>query len=110
MARAVYIPEDFGTEVSAPSGYYVPLQEEIIDHGGRRLLFVSGAACIEASCCGIGRWGYVRVEGYVVDEDRAGQGSENSCLAIETVEDDGERRAIGRLLQDRYPGARIEFR
>ena len=66
IARTSYTREAFGSEVSAPSGYYVPLQEEWIDYDGRRLLCVAGTVCIEASCCGTGSWSYVRVEGQVV--------------------------------------------
>jgi hypothetical protein len=110
MARVVYIPDDFGNEIVAPSGYYQPHQEESIDYNGRRLLYTLGTACIEASCCGKGSWAYLRVEGYVVDSDSSQGRDGGTHLEVETIEDSGEKVAIGKLLSERHPGARIEFR
>lgn len=110
MARAAYVPDDFGNEIAAPSGYYQPIEEQLLDYNGRRLLCVLGTACIEASCCGMGSWAYLRVEGYVVgDVSSRGQG-DGAPLEIDTVEDEGEKAAIRELLLDMHPGARIEFR
>ena len=110
MARVTYVPEEFGREVEAPSGYYVPTGEELVDYAGRRLLCVVGSSCIEASCCGVGSWNYLRVEGYVVEagDEHAPCGS--NAIEIDTIEGGGERTAISNLLLARYPGARIEFR
>ncbi len=110
MTRFIYLPEDFGKEVVAPAGYYLPLEEEFVDHNGKRLLCIVGTVCIEASCCGIGNWEYLRVEGYVVEQDRSHHQRDGIYLEIETVEDDGERTAIAKLLLDKHPGVRIEFR
>jgi len=110
MARVTYMPEGFGSEIEAPSGYYQPIEEATLEHDGRRLLYVLGSACIEASCCGIGSWRYVRVEGYVVGSDRSGAGEDRDRTEIETIEDAGDRMAISSLLLARHPGIRIEFR
>jgi hypothetical protein len=110
MARATYIPEDVGNEVSAPSGYYQPVDKAIIDYEGKKILYTSGVACIEASCCGTGSWQYLRVEGYVVDNEPYQDRSFEDRIEIETIEDDGEKKAISKRLLERHPGARIEFR
>ena len=113
MARATYTPESLGTEIEAPSGYYTPVEERFIDLAGKRLLYVLGNACIETSCCGTGSWSYARVEGYVVEAphpDGAHDDAGRMSLEVETVEDAAERSAIGTLLSDRHPGARVEFR
>jgi hypothetical protein len=110
MARSRYVSEELGSEVATPSGYYRPLEEGYLDHQGRRLLYTLGNACVEASCCGVGDWRYARVEGYVVD-DTAGRGGVHGVpVEIETIEDQEERVAIGKLLEEKYPGARVEFR
>ena len=110
MARATYLPESFGSEIVAPSGYYQPIEEAVVDHDGRRLLYVLGSACIDASCCGIGSWQYARVEGYLVESDRPRGEDDRDRTEIDTIEDDSDRRAIIRLLLDKHPGVRIEFR
>ena len=110
MARSRYVPDEFGNEVAAPSGYYQPLEQGSIDYDGKRLLYTLGIACVEASCCGIGSWNYLRVEGYVVENDSSQNQSDAKDIEIETIEDDSEKTAISELLLDRHPGARIEFR
>lgn len=110
MARFSYEPEEFGTEVVAPSGYYVPIGQEITEWHGRRLLYVVGDYYIEASCCGVGSGNYLRVEGYVVGDEVPETGGASGRVEIETVEDDGEKAAIRGLLSEKHPGATIEFR
>ncbi|MCE5254412.1 MAG: hypothetical protein LLG45_09470 [Actinomycetia bacterium] len=110
MARSLYMPEDLGTEVVAPSGYYVPLREEVTEFGEKRLLYVLGSYCIEASCCGVGSWNYLRVEGYIVERDDPDHEAVPAGLPIDTIEDKDERAAISTLLQKKHPGVRIEFR
>jgi hypothetical protein len=110
MARATYVTEDFGTEVVAPSGYYQPTGEELLDYDGKQVLYVWGSACIEASCCGIRSWAYVRVEGYLVGKDEAGGENDRKSHEIDTITAERDRAAIGALLLEKHPGARIEFR
>jgi hypothetical protein len=109
MARTRYVPEDLGGEVSTPSSYYQPVGKALVDYDDRRVLYVSGIAYIEASCCGRGSWQYLRVEGYVVAKERCPEDAGDS-VEIETIEDEGERQAISQLLLRTHPGARIEFR
>lgn len=107
--------DEFGEEVAAPSGYYQPVREELVDHEGRRVLVVVGVACIETSCCGVGCWEYLRVEGYLTQEGVdavlgvPAPGGEIS-LDVDTVTDEDDKAAISRLLTKAHPGARVEFR
>lgn len=110
MARSRYAPEGFGSEVTAPSGYYQPLEEGFAEFRGRRLLYTLGCACIEASCCGIGSWEYLRVEGYVVENSVPENERGAKEIEIDTIETAEERAVISKLLLDKHPGVRIEFR
>jgi hypothetical protein len=110
VVRSTYRPEELGKEVVAPSGYYVPIQEEVVEYDGRSLLVVRGTGCLESSCCGAGTWEYLRVEGYVLEQDYLRHKSEGLDLALETVEDEVEKAEIAALLSSRHPGAMIEFR
>ena len=110
MGRLTYRPDDLGNEIEAPSGHYRPLEEGSVEYDGRRLLYTLGAVCIESSCCGIGNWNYLRVEGYLPEHAPCANRNRETCVEIETVEDSGERAAIAKLLTDRHPNVRIEFR
>jgi hypothetical protein len=81
-----------------------------MDYNGKQLLYIVGTACIEASCCGIGSWKYLRVEGYVIEKDSSRSQGDRTYLEIETIENDSDKAAISKLLLDKHPGARIEFR
>jgi hypothetical protein len=108
--RARHIGQELGAEVEAPSGHYKPLEERFLGHEGRRLLYTLGSACIEVSCCGVGDWQYARVEGYLVEDSHPrGQGDPGG-IEIDTIDDERERAAIAKLLEEEHPGVRIEFR
>lgn len=110
MTRARYVPEALGCEVAAPSGYYQPLEEAFLDRHGKRLLYILGTACVDASCCGTSSWAYLRVEGYVIEDDSLQCRGDGMNLEIDTIDNDSERAAIGKLLSGKHPGARVEFR
>ena len=111
MVRHPYLPEELGNEVVAPSGYYQPLEEVVVDYQGKRLLYVLGTGCIEASCCGKGSWSYARVEGFVTGEPGGGEaGLGPGQMLVDTIEDAGQKEAIAALLRERHPGVRVEFR
>jgi hypothetical protein len=110
MTRSTYAREDLGREIEAPSGYYQPMEEAWLEVQGRKVLYVLGMACIEASCCGVGSWSYLRVEGYTAEDDPIPKLQERGRFSIDTVEERGERKAIITLLRERHPGVRIEFR
>jgi hypothetical protein len=110
MTRIKYLPEDCGKEVVAPSGYYQPVELGLMEYAGHQALYTLGAACIEASCCGVGSWKYVRVEGIVLGDGSPVLESGGEPLDIDTIEDDETKRAIRKLILERHPDARVEFR
>ena len=110
MARSTYSPDDLGTEVVAPWGYYQPLEVGSLDHAGRQVLYTLGSACIEASCCGKGSWNYARVEGYVVEGAAVQTGGPGQGVEVDTIESVQDRAAIAGLVMQKHPGIRVEFR
>lgn len=118
MARITHSPDELGTEVQAPWGYYQPEEQGTLDYGGRPVLYTLGSACIEASCCGKGSWDYARVEGYVVT-GAPGAGArgapakasgDSNPTELDTVENPKDRAAIAKLVEEKHPGVRVEFR
>jgi hypothetical protein len=117
MSHQPYTPCDTGTEVQAPWGYYQALGEGSLEYAGKRVVYTLGSACIEASCCGKGSWDYARVEGYEVEGGcapvsggDAGGGPGSSPLEIDTIEASQDKAAIAKLLLQKHPGVRVEFR
>ena len=108
MKKELVHPE-LGKEVHAPAGYYTPLEESIITYRDRRVISILGSICIDAACCGSGNWNYIQVVGFLLQE-RVRQNSEGQPISeIETITDENDRQSIQKLLQEKYPSARIEI-
>ncbi len=105
-----------GREVTAPAGYYTPLERAIVEVEGGKVLYTRGAAWVEASCCGVGSWEYVQVLGYLEHDSDASSPGGAVCAepepeyVLRRVVDEAERGKIQALLQQRHPNARVEFR
>ncbi|MBI4303841.1 MAG: hypothetical protein HY665_05840, partial [Chloroflexi bacterium] len=65
------------------SGYYTPLNEVRMKYDGREILYVTGKAVVESSCCGAGSWMYVIVPGFVVNWQHS---RNNEGLPVSDVE------------------------
>ena len=104
-----YCHPELGKEVAAPAGYYVPLEENILPLQGKKVLYILGEICIDSSCCGLGNWNYVQVPGYLVNEPVAGDQPTPLISKVETIQDENDRSQITRILQGKYPYARIEI-
>jgi hypothetical protein len=110
MVKSTYSPGDFGSEVQAPWGYYQPMEEGTLEFAGKSVLYTLGSACIEASCCGKGSWTYARVEGYVAGGSSPQGSGAGEPVEIDAIEDPVEKAEIAKLLAERHPGVRVEYR
>jgi hypothetical protein len=104
-----YLHPELGKEVTAPAGYYMPIEENILPYNGKKVIYVLGSVCIDSSCCGKGNWNYVQVPGYITKEHLRGDNINSPVSEIETIQDEEDRANITRLLLDKYPFARIEI-
>jgi len=112
MTRVQYSRDELGGEIEAPWGYYQPLEEGSLEYESRQVLYTLGSACIEVSCCGHGSWEYARVEGFIIDDDMVSPGGDagGATVELETVENVEQRAGVSKLIQEKYPGVRVEFR
>jgi len=97
------------TEIGAPSGSYFPQEEHIMPYDNREVMYISGLMVIETSCCGIGSWQYIQVPGFLVERGETTDKSSAIVSKVDTIQDEKERTAIYRLLEQKYSGARIEI-
>ena len=105
-----YVHPELGQDIQGRAGYSVPLEEGTIDYKGRKVLYVSGCACIDRSCCSAGsNWGYVQVPGYLVFRQTGSNGRGGPVSKVEIIEDGEDRARIKCALMSRFPGAQIEI-
>jgi hypothetical protein len=109
-ANTRFVHFNLGKDIATGiAGYYTPEKEVRLPYGGQEVLYVVGAAVLEASCCGTGKWVYATVPGYVVRwHDSLEQGSATS--EVRPISDERERDEIRRIIEDRESAEIIEFR
>jgi hypothetical protein len=100
---------ELGQEVLTFAGYYVAVEERVLPYNEREVIYILGHACIEASCCGPARWGYIQVPGFLVRKHIRGGGTTLPVSEIEIIRDEEARNTIWQSLIKKYPGARIEI-
>jgi hypothetical protein len=89
-------------------GYYTPEREIRLSYAGREVLCVIGTSVLEASCCGVGRWKYAAVPGFIVrwhvstEEGRP-------VSEIEPVTDPQVREDLRKMIEDRDLAEAVQF-
>ncbi len=102
MAEHVHQPLE--EEIRSIAGYYMVLEEGMLEYRGRELLYLVQAAAVETSCCGRGGMGFIMVPGYVNALKSRSNDMGLWVSDVERVEDAGEREEITGLLRARHPG------
>lgn len=101
---AEHIHQPLEEEIRSIAGYYMVLEEGMLEYKGRELLYLVEMAAVETSCCGRGGMGFIMVPGYV----RALKARVNDgglwISDVDRVEDEEERAEITALLRARHKG------
>lgn len=99
-----YIHQPVGEEIRSIAGYYMVLEEAVLQYKDREVLYLLEAAAADTSCCGRAGMGFITVPGYV-HKLRSRKTEEGLWISeVERVENEGERREITRELKARHPG------
>ncbi len=96
-------------DLYCPAGYYTPEKEVRLKHNNREVLYVVGHAVMDSSCCGIGRWAYVIVPGYIVNWQNRTNEDGLPVSKVEPISDKATRDNIRQLIREAEPVSRIEF-
>ncbi len=102
MAEHVHQPLE--EEIRSIAGYYMVLEEAVIEYRGRELLYLVEMAAIDTSCCGRGGMGFLMVPGYINALRVRSNGEGLWVSDVDRVEDEDDRREITRQLLARHPG------
>jgi hypothetical protein len=109
MNKLEYTHLKTNEDVVCIAGYYTPIKEARLKYNDREVLYVVGQAVIEASCCGVGRWGYALVPGYVVSWQNQTNEAGLPVSEVEPISDKTERDDISRTLKELEPVSQVEF-
>ncbi len=105
-----YIHPELNRSVEFFSGSYVFIEEGRVPCLGKEVLFFIGLAEVQASCCGRGGGGFIKVPGFLLSWKAAVTEGGQPVSEIERVSDEDSRREIRKLLTERYPAfTQVEF-
>ncbi len=82
------------------AGYYVMFKEVRMPYKDREILYLTGKAVLEASCCGAGSWVYASVPGYI----KGWHTSERDGAVyseVEPIADPAEREELNKIIMEK---------
>ena len=91
------------------AGYYTPEKEVTLKYNGREVLYVTGKAVIESSCCGTGSWPYVIVPGYIISWQNVKNENGLPVSDVEPISDGEARDNIRRIIETSEATSQIGF-
>jgi hypothetical protein len=104
-----FVHFDLGKDIATGiAGYYTPEKEVRLPYRGREVLYITGKAVLEASCCGTGTWVYATIPGYIErwhTSDELGR----PVSEVRPIGDEGEREEIRKIIEDRELADLIQF-
>ncbi len=81
-----------------------------MNYRGKEVLYLKGIACIEASCCGTGGCGFIKVPGYIHSWKMTQSEMGQPISEIERIEAQDQQEEIREILRETHPGfLQIEF-
>jgi hypothetical protein len=92
------------------SGTYVFIEEGRLTCLGKEVLFFIGLAEVQASCCGRGGGGFIKIPGFLQSWKFESAEDGRPVSGIERISDEGCRNEIRSVLRERFPAiTQIEF-
>ena len=99
-----HVHQPIGEEIRSIAGYYMVLEEGVLQYNGRELLYLVEMAAVDTSCCGSGGMGFIYVPG-CINAMKSRRSDEGLWISdVDRVEGEEDRREITGLLLDRHPG------
>jgi hypothetical protein len=104
-----YVHQELGNEIRSVSGCYIPQKEVRMPCNGQEVLYITGRADIDTSCCANGCWSYAQVPGFIRrwQTDKSQSGAPVS--EVEPIEDNTVRQEIRRIIENREVISQVEF-
>jgi hypothetical protein len=104
-----YTHLELNKEISCVAGFYTPQKEVRLKYDDREVLYVTGRAVIESSCCGVGNWGYALVPGYIVSWQNERNTADLPVSEVEPIFSEVVRNSITKIIKETENINQIEF-
>ena len=104
-----YTHLELNKEIEALAGYYVPQKEVKLKYDDREVLYITGHAVIDASCCGAANYGYAIVPGYIVNWRSENNEAGLPVSTVAPITDKTEQKEIRKIIQETESVLSIDF-
>ena len=84
-------------------------EEEVLEFGGRSVLYLVGAAIFDTTCCGVGGCGYVLVPGHLVEKHVRQDDSGAPVSLVEPIKSESLREELRQELLSRESVNQVNF-
>jgi hypothetical protein len=101
---AEHIHQPLEEEIRSIAGFYMVLEECVLEYKDRELLYLVEMAAVDTSCCGRGGMGFIMVPGYINALKTRRNKDGLPVSDVDRVEGEEDRKEITRLLLARHPG------
>jgi hypothetical protein len=101
---AEHVHQLIGEEIRGMSGYYMVLEEGVLEFAGREILYLVEAAAADTSCCGGAGMGFIMVPGFINALKVRHNEDDLWVSDVDRIDNEEDRKEITRLLMARHPG------
>ncbi|MCU0844131.1 MAG: hypothetical protein MUC76_04315 [Spirochaetes bacterium] len=105
MTKKMFTHPKIGEEIGSISGHYSFLHEGVIVYRERELLYYTGFAVADSSCCGSGACVFCLVAGFIKDRHTADDGR----TEVDPVTDSIERKEIEDILKEKEGCTQVNY-
>jgi hypothetical protein len=109
MTPLAYAHPELGETVTAIGGHYKLIEEHAMEVEGRKLLFFTGYALYDTSCCGTGGCGYAVVPGFVEHHRSRENDGGRPVSMVSPVTGERLRRNVIKAIKARVPVQHVNF-
>lgn len=105
-----YVHRKLGETIMAIGGHYAFTKEATFAFKGRQVLYLSGYALMDSTCCGAAGCGYAQVQGFVDKwhHQRASDGS--AVTRISLIQEPSDQKEIAVLIREKESVQQVIFR
>ncbi len=96
-------------EVRSISGWYQLYKEGIIEHAGKRILFLLGEGAADSACCGSGGCHYALVPGEVIDWKNSKDDEGKPISLVEPIMDPVIREKVRQHIRETEGTSQVQF-
>lgn len=108
MVKA-YVHHALNQEVNAISGRYVLVREARLPFRGREVLYLTGHAAFDTTCCGVGGCAYALVPGFIASWQSERKRDGLPVSQVEPIRDEAVQEEIRRLIEQKETVHQIRF-